>query len=258
MNEAPGRSQSILRVGGGRGFVIEKNSARFVITAAHCLTAPITMRGDIARKSATLPPAHGASNSEERTYPRLLGPLGAKLRVPAECLFVDPVADLAVLGPVDGQELYDQALAYDELVEALDPLPLGSLTFGYRRHKDGRGVTVGSRRYKLKAFFDPTPIAESDAWLSALDGHWSRCRVASRGRSLWISEAEEDIRGGMSGSPIISPARQVVGVVCISSHVGGRSRGGGPNPLLAAQLPGWLVDGLLKIPRRPPRARLDA
>jgi len=224
-----------------------------VVTAAHCLTAPVTVRGDIASKGATLPPAHGASYSEERTYPRLLGPLGAKPRVPAECLFVDPVADLAVLGPVDGQELYDKALAYEKLVEALDPLPLGSLNFGYRYDKGGRSVTVGSRRYKLKAFVDPTPITESDAWLPALDGHWFRCRVASRGRSLWISEAEEDVRGGMSGSPIISPARQAVGVVCISQQVGRRSREGGPNPLLAAQLPGWLADGLLKIARRPPR-----
>jgi hypothetical protein len=39
----------------------------------------------------------------------LLSPLGAEPHVWAECLFVDPVADLAVLGPVDGQELYDEA-----------------------------------------------------------------------------------------------------------------------------------------------------
>ncbi len=252
MNEAPGRSRSILRVGGGRGFVIDKNGARFVITAAHCLTAPVTVRGDIASKGATLPPAHGASYSEDRTYPRLLGPLGAKPRVPAECLFVDPVADLAVLGRVDNQELPNEALAYDKLVEALDPLPLGNLTFGYRRHPGG-SLTVDGRTVKVKGFVDPTPIAENDAWLLSLDGHWFRCRVASRGRSLWISEAEEDIRGGMSGSPILSPTRHAIGVVCTSASVGGKgSREGGPNPLLAAQLPGWLADGLLKFPWRRP------
>jgi hypothetical protein len=254
MSEDPRRSQSILRVGGGRGFVIEKDGARFVITAAHCLTAPVTVRGDFASKGATLPPAYGASYSEERTYPHLLGPLGAKPRVPAECLFVDPVADVAVLGPVDVEELYDHAQAYEELVEAVDPLPLGSLTFGYRRHP-GRSLTVDGRKVKMKGFVDLTPIAESDAWLLALDGHWFRCRVTSRGRALWIREAEEDIRSGMSGSPIISPARKAVGVLCTSSHLGGRlrsrSREGGPNPFLAAQLPGWLADGLLKIPRRP-------
>ena len=241
-----------MRVGGGRGFVIEKNGARFVITAAHCLTAPVTVRGDIASKGATLPPAHGASYSEERIYPRLLGSLGAKPSVPVECLFVDPVADLAVFGPVDGQELYDEAQAYEELVEARDPLPLGSLTFSYRRHP-GSSLTVDGHKVKVKGFVDPTPIAESDAWLLSLEGHWFRCRVASRGRTLWISEAEEDIRGGMSGSPILSPARHAIGVVCTSASLGGKgSREGGPNPLLAAQLPGWLASGLLKFPRRRP------
>ena len=155
----------------------------------------------------------------------MLGPLGAKPSVPAECLFVDPVADLAVLGSVDGQELHDEAQAYDELVEALAPLPFGSLTFGYRRHKGGR-VTVGSRCYKLKAFVDPTPIAESDAWLLALDGHWFRCRVASRGRSLWISDAKEDIRGGMSGSPFV-PRR------CESEMLRGLPSASGPHLTVA-------------------------
>ena len=78
--EGPKRSRSILRVGGGRGFVIEKNGRRFVITAAHCLRAPVSVRRDMASKGATLPPAHGASYSEERIYPRLLGPLGKKPR----------------------------------------------------------------------------------------------------------------------------------------------------------------------------------
>jgi len=46
----------------------------------------------------------------DRTYKRLLGTLDAKeLTVWAECLFVDPIADLAVLGVPDvagGEEPY--------------------------------------------------------------------------------------------------------------------------------------------------------
>jgi hypothetical protein len=37
--------------------------------------------------------------TEERTYRDLVGPLGRKKAVCAECLFVNPVADIALLGP---------------------------------------------------------------------------------------------------------------------------------------------------------------
>jgi hypothetical protein len=50
MNESPERSRAILRVDGGRGLVIEKDGAGFVITAAHCLTVPVTVYGDTASK----------------------------------------------------------------------------------------------------------------------------------------------------------------------------------------------------------------
>ena len=79
--------QSVVRVGDGRGFVVELKLGTVVVAAAHCL--PI------------LPPAHSASYLEERTYQALLGPLGTQPTVWAECRFVDPVADIAVLGPPD-------------------------------------------------------------------------------------------------------------------------------------------------------------
>src|SRR5437867_2361147 len=97
-------TRSVLKVGGGRGFVVNGDRDRLIITAAHCLPR--------------FPPCHGLSYTEERTYAKLLGPLGRKKpTVWAECLFVDPVADIAVLGPPDGQELYDEWGAYERLVE---------------------------------------------------------------------------------------------------------------------------------------------
>lgn len=45
--------------------------------------------------------------------------------------------------------------------------------------------------------------------------------VTGRGRSFGVSEAEEGIHGGMSGSPIILPARQAVGVVGIAKGSAG-------------------------------------
>ena len=89
-------ARSVLTVGGGRGFVVEtKREDRFIITAGHCL----------------LRPSHAASCTEERTYAKLVGPVGGEPTVWAESVFVNPVDDLAVLAPLDNQELGDVAPA---------------------------------------------------------------------------------------------------------------------------------------------------
>jgi hypothetical protein len=84
--------RALVAVGKGRGFVIETNSARLVVTAAHCLRPK-------------LPPAASISYTKDRTYCRLLGTVGKRRSVSAECLFVDPVADIAVLASPDRQDL---------------------------------------------------------------------------------------------------------------------------------------------------------
>ena len=71
--------------------------------------------------------------------------------------------------------------------------------------------------------------------------------MKSAGRSLWIEKAAEGIQGGMSGSPILTPDGVAIGVVSVASGVvvEGRTLGdpceGGPNPLLSANLPGWVM-----------------
>jgi hypothetical protein len=183
-----------------------------------------------------------ASYTYERTYRDLLGPLGGAPTIYAECVFVDPVADLAILGTPDSQELWKQAEAYDALVldDAMVPFEIGTLSFTRQQHTTRDGAKFFGRAE-----------AAGQAWLLALEGQWFSCRVKSSGRSLWISEAAEPIRGGMSGSPIVAPDGRAIGVVCVSGGVGGdldNHREGGPNPFLPASLPGWLVGGLLQIP----------
>ena len=194
--------KAVVTVGHGRGFIIEADNQRLVITAAHCLPH--------------FPPCHGASYTEERTYPDFIGPLGESApKVWAECLFADPVGDIAVLGSPDDQALYDEAIVFETLTEETPTLRIGE--------------------------------AENDsrAWLLTLDGRWMRCAIQrGGGRSLWIENAEEPILGGMSGSPILNDESSAIGVVCISGGVGLNSdtfREGGPNPRLTHNLPGWVL-----------------
>ncbi|MGO8918246.1 MAG: hypothetical protein ACLQJR_20285 [Stellaceae bacterium] len=71
---------------------------------------------------------------------------------------------------------------------------------------------------------------------------WFTRHVIAVRSVLWIEDATEPIRGGMSGSPILNEDGAAIGVVCTAG--GGNMdehREGGPNPLLARQLPVWLA-----------------
>jgi hypothetical protein len=114
-NETPieRATASVLQVGDGRGFLVEVANQYFdypeklIMTAAHCLPE--------------MPPCHTGMYLHEKTYSNLVGPLGEKPSLTVECLFADPISDLAVLGGPDDQELYKQCEAYEEFVESLTP-----------------------------------------------------------------------------------------------------------------------------------------
>jgi hypothetical protein len=185
----------VLRVGDGRGFVVAPKWSRFrqryVITAAHCLPK--------------FPPRASISHADERTYPKLLGPIGKRCSVWAECLFVDPVADIALLDSPDSQELSDEA-AYDQLIETVTPLEVSDIA----------GVTA-------------------TAELLSLAGHKFACVVQAVGRGpLWTKETTQGIEPGMSGSPILAEDG-AIGVVTSNR---------GPHARLASHLPGWLLGEL--------------
>ena len=191
-------TRGVVTVGDGRGFIVEGKFHRLVITAAHCLPY--------------FPPCSSISSTGERTYEKLLGPLGKSPSIWAECLFVDPVGDIAVLSAVDNQEWSEQADAYEVLMDAMTPLPIA--------HAPDDGA----------------------AWLLSLQGKWFTCRVKYPDRALWLSDAIEGIMGGMSGSPILAENGQAIGV-CVAGggHLGEKLTEGGPNPTLADGLPGWCL-----------------
>jgi Trypsin-like peptidase domain len=194
------KANCVVQVRYGRGFVVGGNDRRFVLTAAHCLPK--------------VPPAHAMSYLEDRTYRDLLGPLGGEKTVWAECLFADPVADIAVLGAPDNQELYEEAEAFENLVNICRPLPISKAQSG-------------------------------EGWMLSLDNRWVRTRIAVCGS--WNTSLEIDpTEGGQSGSPILSRSGDAVGMIvlgCASldqktgKTTNERSVG---NPVLMYGLPSWL------------------
>ena len=185
----------VITAGSGRGFVVDGARERLVITAAHCLPF--------------LPPAQSFFEPKERIFGPLIARLGDEPRAWAVCRFVDPIADIAVLGSPD----HPHADEYKALMETATALSIG-----------------GSLRNPVN-FWVP-------ARLLSLDGRrWFCCTVRHFGGPLWITHAAEGIRSEMSGSPIVTEIGTAIGVVCTATA----PWAGGPNPRLTQNLPGWLL-----------------
>jgi hypothetical protein len=187
------KTSAIVAVGAGRGFLVEKqNGERLVITAAHCLPF--------------LPPSHPGSYPQERTYANLVGLVGGSGTIWVECLFVDPVSDIAVLGTSDDQ-LFDESDAFDAFVEAQPAFPLAA------------PPTVS------------IPVALMD-----LAGEWVPCTARLQGeRSLAVEGPIHAYAPGTSGSPIVNEDGAAVGLVSCGSYL---------NPALARCLPVWVWEHL--------------
>ncbi|QFI65244.1 hypothetical protein EKH55_0370 [Sinorhizobium alkalisoli] len=127
-----------------------------------------------------------------------------------ECLFVDPVADVAVLGEPDGHELEDESEAYRAFVEEREGLPIAA--------EQNAALPPGNRK---------------GAWLT-LEGKWVCHSLDVNARYVWTSERCE---AGMSGSPIILDTVRgtVVGVVASTAF----------HPRLVTSLPAWLLRELV-------------
>ncbi|MGQ0445940.1 MAG: hypothetical protein ACT4O2_12650 [Beijerinckiaceae bacterium] len=188
-------SSAVVTVGGGRGFII----GNYIITAAHCLPF--------------FPPCMSFSDVHERTFKDLLAPLGRNPTVWAECPFVDPIGDIAVLGEPDGSaDLYQESMDYRTLVE-----------------------DESVARIDIES-------AGNEGWLLSLDGDWFNCGIEQvpAGFPMWLNLPAGKIVAGMSGSPVISATGAAVGVVCNSSESQAATvHLHGPQPALLQNLPGW-------------------
>jgi hypothetical protein len=206
----------VVKVGGGRGFIIKHRTrnptvpgvfrlkrfheSRLVVTAAHCLPE--------------LPAPISALFAQEKTY-QLLGTLdGSKSGIWAECLFVNPVADIAVLGAPDGQADYDEE-AYWALTDDAPFLRIGKAESG-------------------------------PGWVLSLDGKWTRTTLEIYHHIGGFSLSIDYPKAGMSGSPILNDSGLAVGIAAIGTAETGRNgkvvekRSFG-QPILVRDLPGWLL-----------------
>jgi hypothetical protein len=127
----------------------------------------------------------------------------------AECLFVDPISDIAILGPPDDQELFSEFEKYENLIKYAVPMVIA----------------------------DARP--KSTAWMLNLKGEWFRCAVRQNSGPLWVFNEVEEIVGGMSGSPIVDNKGAAIGIVCLSCSTENGMQG--PNPRLTHHLPAWLL-----------------
>jgi hypothetical protein len=188
---------SVIKVGDGRGFVVNLTARtigaqRGIITAAHCL-----------------PYLRPCLAVDERFYANLLGPIDAEPTVWTECLFADPIADIAVLGAPGDQQLGNVAEEYEALVKSVKPFSIADAP------------------------------EQGQAWLLSLERKWFTCQARYApwdNGPIWLTTDPKNIQGGMSGSPIVSDTGAAVGVISISSN----AKDSGPNPRLLRDLPGWL------------------
>jgi hypothetical protein len=196
--------KAILRVDGGRGFLVEQRRraypmqgetetltvhTRYVVTAAHCLP--------------WLPPSHPASYTEEHSYADLLGVVADVPSVTAECTYVDPVSDIALLCEPDNQVLPDEWDAWVDLVDERPRIRVASFTH------------------------------DCDGWLFGIDNEWHRCHLSRMGGSRWLSITGapfEATARGTSGSPVFRDDGRAVALI---------SSGPELNPILGDCLPRW-------------------
>jgi hypothetical protein len=116
-----------------------------------------------------------------------MGSLGTKPTVWAECLFADPIADIAVIGQPDSQELGDEADAYQNLLASTTPFLIADAS---KQGHEARGSGL----------------------VLSLVGDWVQCSITRYKDVLSIDPAKLVVPG-MSGSPILSVKGQAIGVV---------------------------------------------
>lgn len=182
---------------GGQGVVVPNG---LILTAAHCIGW--SSEGEMALGEYYLETIECA-----------------RRQIRVSVLAVEPVLDIAVLGPPDNQALADDAKAYDETLELVAPVEICTEDFALFR-----GIPAAVYTHK-------------GMWIDAT------AQQCSDGAPRLCIETPQQIEGGTSGGPIVDERGRLLGVVSNAS-IGQGSTGTFPRPHLA--LPVWIVKRIVE------------
>ena len=157
---------------GGQGVLVEGD---LILTAAHCITVT----------------GVGSGNYED-ILNRIETNDGSQLLV--ETFAVEPVADIAVLGCVDYQDIPDWAEKFETFCENTTPLP------------------ICCREFPLS---QPFPIFIYDHKEKWITGTARQMQKNARGLPI---VPDQRIEGGTSGSPVVNDTGELLGIVSRSGE----------------------------------------
>lgn len=144
-----------------------------------------------------------------------------KGKLKAAPLAVEPVSDIAVLGSLDQQVLFREAEKFENFCEKVKPISL--------------------------CLDDFEPFKDFPVYIYTHRGKWVTARAHQSykmANTLWI-EAEDPIKDGTSGGPIINESGALVGIVSSFSIPKGRMKSNGPSPRPHLCLPVWTCSRIL-------------
>ena len=177
----------------GQGVLVEGN---MIFTAAHCINFS----------------CEGGLVLGDWKVVSVETPLGSIRTAP---IAIEPINDIAALGPMDNQEFSADADSFEAFCEQT------------------RAVPICRREPKIFAPFPVMIRTHTSDWIS---GTAELCRD---GAPVLFVDADEQVLGGTSGGPIINCSGELVGIVSNFSEACPECTGSSPRPHLA--LPAWLL-----------------
>lgn len=136
-------------------------------------------------------------------------------RFKADVYAVEPISDIAVLGVPDTQA-FEDAMDFQDYLETVAPVPICTKEFPLRK---------------------PFPVhmrTHTGRWVGGL------AQQFNANASVLVVEADEDIRGGTSGGPVVTHNGHLLGVLSSAGGVQGSSREV-TLPRLHLTVPGFLL-----------------